>query len=374
MSEGGEDDSQKTEEPTHKRLEDARQKGQLVNSKEVNNFFILLAFTIVLVGFLPGMMKQTYVEFAPFIVSPEDFMVDDASSFRLTANVVVMKMFLILALPFALVVALALAAGFLQSQFNVSWDPIGFKLERISPLKGFKRIFSMRSVVEFVKGLLKLSIVGFVAYLAVKPSLIYMRLMPDEDIPDIMAYFASVNKRMLIGITAMVFLIAVMDYMYQRWEFMKNLRMTKQEIKDEYRQQEGDPHIKQKLRAIRRERARKRMMAEVPKSDVVITNPTHFAVALKYDEMAMQAPIVMAKGADKVAFRIRELAEEHKIPIVRNPPLARALYDNAEIEEEIPFEHYQAVAKVIGYVYKLKGKKPKPQEPNKPFADPKKEG
>lgn len=365
MAEGGEDDSQKTEEPTHKRLDDARKKGQLVNSREVNSFFILLAFTVVLVGLLPGLMKHTFIEFAPFITSPEDFMVDSGNSFRLTANVVVMKMFLILALPFAIVVAFALAAGFLQSQFNISWEPIGFKLERVSPLKGFKRIFSMRSVVEFIKGILKISIVGAVAYLAVEPSLIYMRLMPDEDIPDIMAYFSSVNSRMLIGITAMMFLIAVLDYLYQRWEFMKNLRMTKQEIKDEYRQQEGDPHIKQKLRAIRRERARKRMMAEVPKSDVVITNPTHFAVALKYDEMAMQAPIVMAKGADKVAFRIREIAEEHKIPVVRNPPLARALYDNAEIEQEIPFEHYQAVAKVIGYVYKLKGKKPKQQDNTK---------
>ncbi|MFO1242748.1 MAG: flagellar biosynthesis protein FlhB [Rickettsiales bacterium] len=365
MSEGGEDDSQKTEEPTHKRLEDARKKGQLVNSREVNNFFILLAFTIVLVGLMPGLMKHAYTEFAPFITSPEDFIISDAGSFKLTAAFIMLKMLSLLALPFAIAIAMALAAGFLQSQFNISWEPIGFKLERISPLKGFKRIFSVRSVVEFIKSLLKITVVGAVAYVVVHPTLEYSRALPDEDVADIMRYLQSVNSRMLIGITSMVFLIAVLDYLYQRFEYMKNLRMTKQEIKDEYRQQEGDPHVKQKLRAIRRERARKRMMADVPKSDVVITNPTHYAVALQYDELAMGAPKVMAKGADKVALRIREIAEEHKIPIVRNPPLARALYDNAEVEEEIPFEHYAAVAKVIGYVYKLKGKKPRPQDGGK---------
>ena len=221
----------------------------------------------------------------------------------------------------------------------------------------------MRSVVEFIKSLLKITIVGSVAYIVVHPNIDYVRLMPDEDIQDIMHYLGAVTGKMLIGVTTVMFLIAALDYFYQRFEYMKNMRMTKQEIKDEYRQQEGDPHIKQKLRAIRRDRVRKRMMAEVPKSDVVITNPTHFAVALKYDEATMQAPKVLAKGKDKVALRIREIAEENKIPIVRNPPLARALYDNAEIDKEIPIEQYQAVAKVIGYVYKIKGKLKNPKAP-----------
>lgn len=351
-----EDDSQKTEEPTHKRLEDARKKGQLVNSKEVNNFFILLAFTLVVVGLMPSLMKETFEQFSPFITSAEDFSVDDGASFRMLMQGILFKMMAILALPLVIAVAMALAAGFLQSQFNFSWEPISFQLDRISPLKGFKRIFSMRSVVEFIKSLLKISIVGSVAYIVVHPNIDYVRLMPDEDIQDIMQYLAAVTGKMLIGVTTVMFLIAALDYFYQRFEYLKNMRMTKQEIKDEYRQQEGDPHIKQKLRAIRRDRVRKRMMAEVPKSDVVITNPTHFAVALKYDEASMQAPKVLAKGKDKVALRIREIAEENKIPIVRNPPLARALYDNAEIDQEIPYDQYQAVAKVIGYVYKIKGK------------------
>jgi flagellar biosynthetic protein FlhB len=173
---------------------------------------------------------------------------------------------------------------------------------------------------------------------------------------DMLALAQLVAGKMLIAACIILFMLSIFDYFYQRFIFMKQMRMTKQETKDEYKQQEGDPHIKGKLRQIRRDKARKRMMAAVPQADVIVTNPTHYAVALKYDSTTMPAPKVLAKGTDAVALRIREMAEKHKIPVMRNPPLARVLYDTTEIDEEIPVEHYQAVAKIIGYVYKLKGK------------------
>ena len=180
-------------------------------------------------------------------------------------------------------------------------------------------------------------------------------------------YTQYIAIKILIAVLILLFLLSIVDYLYQRFIFLKQMRMTRQELKDEYRQQEGDPHIKQRLRAIRREKARRRMMQNVPKADVVITNPTHYAVALQYDQLRMPAPILLAKGADEVAARIRELATKSKVPIVRNPPLARILYDTTEIDEEIPVEHYQAVAKVIGYVYKMQGKVPKQGRPDPKF-------
>jgi flagellar biosynthetic protein FlhB len=172
-------------------------------------------------------------------------------------------------------------------------------------------------------------------------------------------YTQAISIKVLTAICIFLFLLAIIDYLYQRFNILKSLRMSKHELKEEYKQQEGDPHVKQRLRALRRERAQKRMMANVPKADVIITNPTHYAIALKYDAATMQAPVLLAKGADEVAARIREKAGEHKIPIIRNPPLARILYDTTDVDDEIPIEHYQAVAKIIGYVYRLKGKGPK---------------
>lgn len=184
-----------------------------------------------------------------------------------------------------------------------------------------------------------------------------LRILASYDPMEMLGFLSFLSLKIMVGACCVMFIVAILDYVYQRFEFMKQMRMSKQEIKDEHKQQEGDPLVKSKLRQIRMERARQRMMANVPSADVVITNPTHFAVALKYDTGIMGAPICIAKGVDTVAFRIRELAEELDIPVVENPPLARALHASVDLDEEIPYEHYKAVAEVISYVYRLKGKK-----------------
>ncbi len=349
------DDSQKTEEPSQKRLDDAREKGQIVTSKEVNNFFMLFTLAMIVIVILPSMMRDFMRILTPFVQMADQFP-EGEGAFDTIASNVVQEIGIILAVPMLLLMIAALAAGFMQSRFNFSSESIKPKLEKISIVKGLGRMFSMRSVMELVKGVIKITVVGLVATYAIMPQMEKLRLLPNEEMPAIIAFLAEMAKRMIIGMVSIVFLIAIFDYLYQRREFMKKMRMSKQELKDEYKQQEGDPHIKQKIKALRRERAKKRMMAAVPKADVIITNPTHYAVALQYNPDNMEAPIVLAKGTDKVAQRIRKVAQEHKITIMRNPPLARSLYDNVEIDDPIPYKYYQAVAEIIGYVYKLKGK------------------
>jgi flagellar biosynthetic protein FlhB len=359
MAEGSEqDDSQKTEDPSQKRLEDARKKGQIPYSREALNFAMLLALSFLILGALPTLLMRLKTVLFPFIHKPEDFPVD-AGGLRLTLWYLIGDVGLVMAVPFALTVVAALVAGGGQTRFNISGERIVPKWEKISPMKGLKRLFSLRNMVEFIKGCLKITLVGVIAYLAVEPSLPYLRILPSYTLEKVLAFVLSLAGRIVVGVTIALFLIALFDYLYQRFEYMKNLRMTKQEVKDEYKQQEGDPTIKAKIRQIRSERARKRMMANVPKADVIITNPTHYAIALAYDSASMKAPVVLAKGKDKVALRIKEMGENHRIPVFRNPPVARALFDTAEIDAEIPLEHYAAVAKIIGYVYKMKGKMPK---------------
>lgn len=348
------DDASKTEDPTHKRLEDAVKKGQVASSREVNSFFILLGMTFILVLLAPGVMSDVKSRLSRYVTMPHDYEIDKAS-FQLEMSSLLSDLLVIMLLPALVAVASVFAANLVQNKFIFSAEPIMPKLEKISPLKGLKRMFSRRSMVEFIKGIIKITVVGAVSVAAIWPYKEYMQLLPDEDMADLLAFTSTLTLRMLIGVCVIMFLIAIIDYAYQKFEYLKNLRMTKQEVKDEYKQQEGDPLVKQKLRQIRRERARKRMMENVPKADVVITNPTHYAVALQYDQLTMSAPHVVAKGKDKVALRIREVAEQHKITVMRNPPLARLLYDNAELDEEIPLEYFKAVAEIIGYVYKLKG-------------------
>ncbi len=349
------DDAQKTEDPTHKRLEDARKKGQIPQSREINHFFVLFAFMIILTVLSPSMMKKGFFSLRAFITSPHDIQADGGNIHQIFAKISG-DMLGILALPIGLIMVLALAASISQSKFNFSLESIKPKLEKISPLKGLKKMFSMKSFMEFFKGILKLTIVATVSYLAISPSMDKLRLLPNMTVDAILLMLMGLAGKMLMGVLIIMFIIALADYAYQRFEFIKSMRMTKQEVKDEYKQQEGDPIVKQRLRAIRMERARVQMMANVADSDVVVTNPTHYAVALKYESMTMNAPMVMAMGTDDVAERIKERAKEHKIPILRNPPLARAIYASGKVEEEIPMEHYQAVAEVISYIYKLKGK------------------
>jgi flagellar biosynthetic protein FlhB len=216
----------------------------------------------------------------------------------------------------------------------------------------------MQSVVEFVKGIFKLIIVSLVAYNSIKSELPQLKLSHDLSIAAVLSLTLKLSVKMMIGICISMAIIAALDYLYQRHEFFKALRMSKHELKEEYRETEGSPEIKGKLKSMRMERAKQRMMAAVPKADVIITNPTHFSVALKYDMKKMRAPVVVAKGIDEIALRIREVAKKHDIPLYENAPLARTLYANVELDKEIPVEHYKAVAEIISYVYKLKNKMP----------------
>lgn len=353
--EGNEDKSQKTEDPTQHRLDEAEKKGQIVYSREVNNFFVMFALALMVSWTFPNMMERARISLAPFITDSHDFFTSPGDLRTLLIDTA-LEMLGILMPAVGLVIVLVLGAAFLQSRMLFAVERIKPKFEKISPVKGWGRMFSMRSIVEFLKGLVKITIIGGICVFVVKDDMELLESLPAYDLIEMLHLLGSLALQILIGVCCAMFLIAIIDYVYQRFEFMKSMRMSKQEIKDEHKQQEGDPHIKGRLRQIRMERARKRMMAQVPSADVVITNPTHFAVALKYETGLMRAPVVVAKGADKVAFRIREVAEEHDIPIVENPPLARTLFASAEVDEEIPFEHYKAVAEVIGYVYRLKGK------------------
>ena len=351
------DDESKTEDPSQRRLEDAAKKGQIVFSREVSNFLILSTFTVLLIAMSPYLMRQVQALAAPYLLQTELFETDRAS-IGLTLMHAALGGIGVLIVPFAAFIAIALFGGFAQTKFNISAESISPKLEKISIRKGLNRMISRRSLMEFGKGILKISVIGFIAYLAVKPRISIVQQLPDFDVMMLMQTLSSLTVRMMIGILVALFFIALADYLYQRYEFMKSMRMSKQEQKEEYKQQEGDPHIKQRLRALRMERARTRMMAAVPTADVIITNPTHFAVALKYNATDMQAPLVVAKGADLIAAKIREIAKENDVPIVENPPLARTLFDTVDIDREIPFQHYKAVAEIIGYVYRMKGKTP----------------
>ena len=350
------DDSQKTEEPSQKRLDEARQKGQIAVSREVSHWFMILAATMFVAMLLPDMLKSMSEALMPFLEKPEAIATDPGTlqtiAFTMFGRLLKSGM-----LPLLLVVVAALAGSLLQHGFVASAEQIRPKLEKISPFAGAKRLFSSRSLTEFAKGLLKLAVAGAVGVAFVWPAIGDIGSLTQLDLLQVLEVSRKLAVRMMGGVLGAMTLIAGLDYIYQRMQHMKALRMSKQELKDEYRQTEGDPMIKSRLRQIRMERARKRMMAAVPKADVVITNPTHFAVALKYEATSMQAPKLVAKGADLVAARIRAVAEENGVPLVENPPLARALFASVELDEEIPPEHYKAVAEVIGYIMRLKREK-----------------
>lgn len=349
------DQSQKTEEPTQKRLDDARKKGQVVQSREVSSWLMLLTVAIIVVGLAPGIMSDLGHVLMPFIERPHTLNVGSEGAIE-GPGLALSSVLLPLAVPFALLIVAALATGFLQHGFLISTESLKPDLGKISPLKGLGRLFSSRSLTEFVKGVLKLVIVSGVGVIAIWPEFDTIERLVTMGVPAILDEIHRLVTRLLIGVCAILAAIAALDYLYQRMQHIKQLRMSREEVREEYRQTEGDPHAKARIRQLRQERARRRMMAAVPGADVVITNPTHFAVALKYDQAAMNAPRVVAKGADLVAHRIREVAKASDVPIVENPPLARALYAMVDLDAEIPGEHYKAVAEIIGYVWRLKGK------------------
>jgi flagellar biosynthetic protein FlhB len=349
------DDSQKTEEPSQKRLDEAREKGNVANSKEINHWFMIGAGTLFVTTFAPHTLSEIQRLILPFIEQP-DAIPTDLHHLRRIMLSLFGDLLIAGLLPLSVMIAAAIACGFVQHGFVVSAESIMPKLEKISPLNGMKRLFSAESLTEFVKGLAKLAVVGAVGTILIWPLVDQLALITTMEMTQVLTLTKSLSARLMIGVLSVMTLIAGIDFLYQKLRHIKKLRMSRQELKDEFRQSEGDPMVKGRLRQIRMERARRRMMAAVPNADVVITNPTHFAVALKYVAVDMSAPRLIAKGADDVAFRIRKIAKEHGVPVVENPPLARGLFAAVDLDEEVPPEHYKAVAEVIGYVMRLKRK------------------
>ena len=348
-----EDQAEKTEEPTAKKLKDARDKGQVPKSREFNTWLILLAATLVILALGPSIARTVAGALAGFIDHPHE-MATDFESLRLALSHTLLRVGLALGLAAIIMVAAAAGAGLLQHGPVWSVESLKPETDKISLIKGFRRQFSVKSLVEFAKGIVKLVVVGAVALAVLWPHLHTLPLLVGADMEVVLERMYWLALELLAGVIAAATVIAGLDLLYQRYEFSRSQRMSRRDIRDEHRQTEGDPMVRARLRSIRMEKARQRMIAAVPEADVVVTNPTHLAVALKYDEVEMEAPTLVAKGADLVAERIRAVAREHEVPIVENPPLARALFQ-VELDRTIPIETYKAVAEVISYVWRLKG-------------------
>ncbi|HZS82010.1 MAG TPA: flagellar biosynthesis protein FlhB [Stellaceae bacterium] len=349
------DDSQKTEEPSWRKLDEARSRGQVAQSREVTNWFVLTGMAASVLLAAPNLATTMERVMARFVEQSGSLRLDGAA-FGSAILDTLHELAPAVLFPIAIMMAMGIAGSVLQTGILFAPDRLVPKLDHISPFEGVQRLFSLRAVVEFAKGLVKLAVVGLVAAYLLMPELGRLQILPSIGVGALAGEMENVTLRLAGGVVAVLTAIAIADYIYQRLSFLRSMRMSKQELKEEFKQTEGDPFIKSKLRQIRTQRARKRMMAAVPKASVVVTNPTHFAVALQYEMASAGAPRVVAKGADLIAARIRDIAREHGVPIVENPPVARALYATVEIDEEIPPEHYKAVAEIISYVFRLKGK------------------
>lgn len=346
---------EKTEKATPKRREEAKKKGQVAKSQEVSTAINLLAvFSSILIAssFLSNIVTRLFTR------SIQDYLLMPVTEGNLKSIALdVMKDFAYLVGPFLLVaLAGSLAANYMQVGFLFTTETIVPKLEKIDPVKGFQRIFSIRAFVELLKSILKVSIVGTVAFMILWTNIDKVLGLSFKSLSDSLRTVGTLTVQMGIAASIALLFLALFDYLYQKYEFEKSIRMSKQDIKDEYKNAEGDPQIKSRIKQRQREIAMRRMMQEVPNADVVITNPTHFAVALKYEEEKMDAPVVVAKGADYIAQKIKEIAKENDVETVENRPLARALYAQVEIGERIPEEFFKAVAEILAYVYRLKNK------------------
>ena len=349
------DDSQKTEDPTPRRLEEARKKGQVAVSRELNNWIMLLASTILIAMAAPGFMAQLSDILKVYIEKPE-MLPQVPGGFREVLGKTLWQVVGLMALPLIALMVAAVIGPFAQAGPIFAPEVLTIDFSKVSMKQGFGRIFSRRALMEFFKSLFKFCLIGGVIYIALFPYYGQVDHFIGLPLSDIMKEMMVLFIRLMIGVLVALAVLAGVDVIYTRAEFMKKMRMTREERKEEYKQSEGDPQIKAKLRQLRFQKARQRMMQSVPKADVIITNPTHFAIALQYNPETMDAPLCLAKGADTIAAKIREVAKENNIAIVENPPLARVLYDTVEIDEAVPPEHYKAVAEVISFVFRMKGK------------------
>jgi len=346
------DDEDKTEEPTSKKIDDAKKDGNVPKSAEVPGAAILFFSSIYLL-FLSGNLFQSMQDMIIYVFSFIGRDLQDGIYYTIVLTIIKNMMISLFPL-FFLIVFLAIVFNVMQFGFVVI--PLKFKLEKIDPIGGFKNLFSAKKVLEALKLTAKLILIFIVMTIVLGIVWDDVLSMMDQSIQSSLAVMIQLTVYFLLTILLIIIIFAIIDFFFTRHFYFKQLKMSKQEIKDEYKQMEGDPQVKGRIRQIQMKMSRQRMMADVPEADVVITNPTHYSVALKYDDEASTAPVVVAKGIDFLALKIRDIARESKIPIVEDPILARAIYDNVEVEQEIPSEFYKAMAEILTYVYKLNGK------------------
>ncbi|MDX1916671.1 MAG: flagellar biosynthesis protein FlhB [Rickettsiaceae bacterium] len=356
MAEEPEDQESKTEQPSERKIEESFEKGNIAYSREVTSFMMLLSLALIVYFIIPFTTSKIGINLKSIIEDAGQTDFTEEGVGKIIIQSFNRAVFFCIPIFLSIVVIIIFSNIAQQGRFVFSPEKLLPDLSRISLASGVKRLFSLKSFMEFFKGLLKITITAIIIYYIVisdiKALTIYP-MMPHEVV--IMQLFKIVND-ILISICVFMFIIAVSDFFYQKYEYLKGLMMSRHEIKEEYKQTEGNPDVKRRQRSLMQSSAKRRMLSRVPEADVVITNPEHYSVALYYEKGKTLAPIIVAKGLDLVALKIREIAKENKVPVIENPPLARALY-LVDLEKPIPVEHYETVAKIISYVYSLKKKK-----------------
>ena len=347
---------EKSEAPTSRRIQEARKKGDVAKSMEVPSAAVLLTGLLTLYYTSDLMLGRLFILLRHYLGNLHTFQIIPGNMPMLTRETM-LETGLIVAPVMGVIFLTALAANYAQVGILFTTEKLAPKFDKIDPIQGFARLFSKQTLANVVKSVGKLLIIGYVSYTEIKKALPGILPLMDQEPILILSFMGRVAFWLFLKAALIIALLAAIDYAFQRWQFMEKMKMTKQEIKDEAKQTEGDPHVKGRIRAIQMQMARQRMMAEVPKADVVITNPTRLAIALRYDAMAMAAPMVLAKGAGAIAQKIREIAEEHGIPLVEDKPLAQALYKSVGLNEPIPENLFQTVAEVLAYVYNIKRKR-----------------
>ncbi len=350
-----ESQEERTEEPTEKRRRESREKGQVAQSKEVNTALLFLASLLLWYFYIPGFWHDLKAFITHVWRGSNQFAASDPNSIDYLLNFIVKYLFDLFWPIFLTVVVISILASFVQFGWLFTWKPLEPDPTKLDPIKGASKFVSKRSFVEILKSLAKVIIVALIAYVIIHGRIEKALRLVDSDLPITIGFIARTFFSIMTMSCIVLLVLAVLDYLFVRWETEEKMKMTKQEVKEEHKETEGDPQIKQRIRSLQRQMAKQRMMSEVPESDVVITNPTHIAVVLKYDRHNMDAPQVTAKGSGYLAWRIKELARDNKVPIVENPSLARIL-NKIDIGQEIPEDLFRAVAEILAYVYKLKGK------------------
>jgi flagellar biosynthetic protein FlhB len=347
----GQEDTERSEDPTQKRLDEALERGDVAKSQEVNTWFVIAGGTLLLMAFSGSMASGIATTLRGLIANSGAIRVDGRGFVRVIEKLS-LEVVAAVAIPLLLLALAAIGGNMIQHRLVWSVEALKPELSKISLSAGAKRLFSKQAIANFVKGLVKLALIGTIMTALLWPERFRLDALVRIDPAAMLSITQSLSLQMLGAVVAVLALIAAADYLFQYRQWFERQKMSVRELKEEFKQTEGSPEIKAKIRQLRQARSRKRMMAAVPEASVVITNPTHYAVALKY-ERGMNAPVCVAKGVDLIARKIREVAGDHHIPIVENPPLARALHATVEIDQEVPPEHYQAVAEVIGYVMRL---------------------